>query len=158
MSDRSRTRLAAMLTAATLVVACFSLPAPVSGAATDPAMQEPAAQSPTVTERTYRGPGLKAFRAGHRAWELHDWKTAISRMSQALKADADQPEAQVRLPGVFLTPYIPKYYQSHAQCQLGNCAEVRREMDEIIALIKDAPSYLKNRYTKDCLKACPATP
>jgi hypothetical protein len=157
MSERSRTRLEAMLTAVTLV-ACFSLSTPVSGAETDRAMQEPAAQSPTVKERTYRGPGLKAFRAGHRAWELHDWKTAISRMSQALKADADQPEAQVRLPGVFLTPYIPKYYQSHAQCQLGNCAEVRREMDEIIALIKDAPSYLKNRYTKDCQKACPATP
>jgi len=53
---------------------------------------------------------------------------------------------------------IPKYFQSHAQCQLGNCEQVRREMDEIIALIKDAPGYLKNRYTKDCQKACPATP
>jgi hypothetical protein len=156
MNDRSRTRFDAMLIAATLA-ACALPPARVSGAETA-VLQQPAALSPTVKERSYRGPGLKAFRAGHRAWELHDWKTAIAKMSQAVKADADQPEAQVRLPGVFLTPYIPKYYQSHAQCQLGNCAAVRREMDEIIALIKDAPSYLRNRYTKDCLKACPATP
>jgi hypothetical protein len=152
-----RARFDTFITAG-LACALLLAASPSRGAETDPAMQEPPASSPTVKERTYRGPGLKAFRAGHRAWELHDWKTALARMSQALKEDADQPEAQVRLPGVFLTPYIPKYFQSHAQCQLGNCAEVRREMDEIIALIKDAPSYLKNRYTKDCQKACPATP
>jgi hypothetical protein len=157
MSSRIRARLEPKLLAATLL-ACLCAAHPVPAAETAPAPQEPAAQSPTVKHRTYRGPGLRAFRAGHRAWELHDWKEAISRMSQALEEDADQPEAQVRLPGVFLTPYIPKYYQSHAQCQLGNCAEVRREMDEIIALLKDAPSYLKNRYTKDCLKACPVSP
>jgi hypothetical protein len=157
MSGPIRFRSGALM-AAGLVCGVLSAASPSHGAATDPALQQPAASSPTVKERSYRGPGLKAFRAGHRAWELHDWKTAIARMSQALKEDADQPEAQVRLPGVFLTPYIPKYYQSHAQCQLGNCDQVRREMDEIIALIKDAPSYLKNRYTKDCQKACPATP
>jgi len=157
MNKRVRARVD-VLVAAGLGCGLLFAAAPSRGAATDPAMQEPAASSPTVKERSYRGPGLKAFRAGHRAWELHDWKTTVARMSQALKEDADQPEAQVRLPGVFLTPYIPKYFQSHAQCQLGNCAQVRREMDEIIALIKDAPSYLKNRYTKDCQKACPATP
>jgi hypothetical protein len=157
MSKRVRTRFAPPVIAAAILGCAFAA-APARGAATDPALQQPAAESPTVKQRTYRGPGLRSFRAGHRAWELHDWKTAIARMAQALKQDADQPEAQVRLPGVFLTPYIPKYYQGHANCQLGKCAEVRREMDEIIALIKDAPSYLKNRYTKDCLKACPATP
>jgi len=157
MSSRIQARLEPTLLAVTLL-ACLCAAPHAFAAEAAPALQEPAAQSPTVKQRTYRGPGLRAFRAGHRAWELHDWKEAISRMSQAHKADADQPEAQVRLPGVFLTPYIPKYYQSHAQCQLGNCAEVRREMDEIIALLKDAPSYLKNRYTKDCLKACPASP
>ena len=157
MSTRIRFR-SGVLMAAGLACGLLFAASPSRGAETGPALQEPAASSPTVKERSYRGPGLKAFRAGHRAWELHDWKTAIARMSQALKEDADQPEAQVRLPGVFLTPYIPKYYQSHARCQLGSCAEVRREMDEIIALIKDAPGYLKNRYTKDCQKACPATP
>jgi hypothetical protein len=156
MRDRTRRRSGPWLLAAALV-ACAATTAPLRGAETGPAPQQPVAESPTVKQRSYRGPGLRAFKAGHRAWELHDWKTAIASMAQALKADPDQPEAQVRLPGVFLTPYIPKYYQSHAQCHLGNCAEVRREMDEIIALLKDAPSYLKNRYTRDCLKACPAS-
>ena len=77
------------------------------------------------------------------------------RLAEAREADADQPEAQVRLSGVFMSPYIPKYYQSHAQCQLGQCREVRRDMDDVLRLIKDAPSYLRNRYQKDCQKACP---
>jgi hypothetical protein len=156
MSDRIRMRSKPWLMASAFA-ACVTSAAPLRGAETGAAVQQPAAESPTVKQRTYRGPGLRAFKAGHRAWELHDWKTAIDSMALALKADKDQPEAQVRLPGVFLTPYIPRYYQSHAQCQLGNCAEVRREMDEVIALLKDAPGYLKNRYTKDCLKACPAS-
>lgn len=129
--------------------------APLGSAPREPSTQELPAASPAAIQRAYRGPGLRAFKAGHHAWELHDWKTALSYMTQALKEDPDQPEAQVRLPGVFMSPYIPKYYKSHAQCQLGQCSEARREMDDVLRLIKDAPSYLRNRYQKDCQKACP---
>ena len=149
-----RTRLKAKVAAATLLGLVWPA-APLDSAAREPSTQEPPAESLGVIQRSYRGPGLSAFKAGHRAWELHNWKTALSSMSQALEADADQPEAQVRLPGVFMSPYIPKYYQSHAQCQLGQCQEARREMDDVLRLIKDAPSYLRNRYQKDCQKACP---
>jgi len=149
MSTRFESRLAAML----LGLAGFAVP--LGGAEVEPAAQPMTPASPVLIQRTYRGRGLNAFRAGHRAWELSDWKTAISRMSAAQKADPDQPEALVRLPGVFMSPYIPKYYQSHAMCQLGQCTEARREMDDVLKLIKDAPSYLRNKYQKDCQKACP---
>jgi hypothetical protein len=154
MEARMGMRLVAKVAAGALLL-LVAAAAPLGSAVVEPVAQEPAAESPTVNQRSYHGPGLRAFKVGHRAWELHDWKTAISSMSQALKADPDQPEAQVRLPGVFVSPYIPKYYQSHAQCQLGNCREARAEMDDVLKLIKDAPSYLRNRYQKDCLKACP---
>jgi hypothetical protein len=145
-------RLEAKVTAATLLGVVWAA-APL-GSAETPRPDQPAL-SAAVVQRTYRGRGLLAFKSGHRAWELHDWKTALSNMSEALKEDPDQPEAQVRLPGVFMSPYIPKYYQSHAQCQLGQCLEARREMDDVLRLIKDAPSYLRNRYQQDCQKACP---
>jgi hypothetical protein len=148
-----RTRLEAKAAAATLLGVVWAA-APLGSAPREPSTQEPA-ESPTVVQRSYRGPGLGAFKAGHRAWELHDWQTALASMAQAREADRDQPEAQVRLPGVFLSPYIPTYYQTHAQCQLGQCQEARREMDDVLRLIKDAPSYLRNRYQKDCQKACP---
>lgn len=149
-----RTRLEAKVAAATLLGVVWAA-VPLGSAPREPSTQEPLAASPTAIQRAYRGPGLRDFKAGHLAWERHNWKTALSSMAQARKADVDQPEAQVRIPGVFLSPYIPKYYQTHAQCQLGHCEEARREMDDVLRLIKDAPSYLRNRYQKDCQKACP---
>jgi len=149
-----RTRLEAKVGAATLVGLVWAA-APLGSAAREPSTQELPAERPATIQRAYRGPGLRAFKAGHLAWERENWKTALSSMAKAREADADQPEAQVRLPGVFMSPYIPKYYQSHAQCQLGQCQEARREMDDVLRLIKDAPSYLRNRYQKDCQKACP---
>jgi hypothetical protein len=142
--------------AALLGVACAA--APLGSAASEPAAQDPPAPRAAVAERMYRGPGLQAFRVGHRAWELKDWNKVLSDMAQAMAQDADQPEAQVRLSGVFWTPYIPKYYQSHAQCQLRHCTEARRDMDDVLRLIKDAPSYLRNKYQKDCQNKCPAAP
>jgi hypothetical protein len=147
------TLVAAKLTATLLLVGA----APLGSAPAEPPQEGLAPVSPTVVQRTYRGPGLRDFKAGHRAWELHDWKTALDLMSQAAKVDPDHPEAQVRLPGVFVSPYIPRFYESHAQCQLGACDDVRREMDKILMLLKDA-GYLRNRYQKDCLKACPRLP
>ena len=145
-----RTRLEAKAAAATLLGVVWAA-APLGSATREPSIADRTA----AIQRAYRGPGMSAFVTGHHAWELSDWKTALSSMSQARAADADQPEAQVRLPGVFMSPYIPKYYQSHAQCQLGQCDEVRREMDDVLRLIKDAPSYLRHRYQQDCQKACP---
>lgn len=147
-------RLEAKVAAATLLGFVWAA-APLGSATSEPSTQELPAERPAAMQRAYRGPGLSAFTVGHHAWELSDWETALSSMSEARAVDADQPEAQVRLPGVFMSPYIPKYYQSYAQCQLGQCHEFRREMDDVLRLIKDAPSYLRNRYQKDCQKACP---
>jgi hypothetical protein len=145
-----RTRLEAKAAVATLLGVVW-VAAPLGGATREPSVADRTA----AIQRAYRGPGLSAFLAGHHAWELSDWKTALSSMSEARAEDADQPEAQVRLPGVFMSPYIPKYYQSLAQCQLGQCDEVRHEMDDVLRLIKDAPSYLRDRYQQDCQKTCP---
>lgn len=149
-------RLETRAAAALLGLCCAA--APLGSAAGEPAAQDPPASRAAVAERMYRGPGLQAFRVGHRAWELKDWNKVLAEMAQAMQKDPDQPDAQVRLSGVFWSPYIPKYYQSLAQCQLQQCSEARRDMDEVLRLIKDAPSYLRNKYQKDCQNKCPAAP
>jgi hypothetical protein len=118
--------------------------------------QDRAGRAARAVQRAYRGPGLASFRVGHRAWELGDWKTAAARMAEAIERDLDQPEAQVRIPGVFHCPYVPRYYRSLALCHLGQCREARHDMDDVLRLIKDAPGYLRKRYQNECQMVCPA--
>jgi hypothetical protein len=155
-TKRMRTGLRAAVAAGALTGLAGGA-APLGRAAGEPSPRDQPGASAPATERIYRGPGLTAFKAGHRAWELHDWETTLARMAEAMNADRDQPEALVRIPGVFFSPYIPRYYRSYAQCQLGQCAEAQREMDEVLRLLKDSASYLRDRYTRDCEKACPVS-
>lgn len=143
-----------MIAAATLAGLVWAA-APPGAAAREPARPDERVRGAARAKRHYRGPGLRAFKAGHHAWELRDWETTLTRMTEALNADADQPEAQVNIGGCgWLSPYIPKYYQSLAQCKLGQCGEAKRDTDEVLKLIKDAPGYLRRRYQSDCQKAC----
>jgi hypothetical protein len=126
------------------------------------ALQQPGGRAKSgrarTNERTYRGPGFDFYTAGHLAWEQKDWKTAVAQMEQAGQADPDQPAALVRIDGAFFDPYIPKYYRSLAQCKLRLCQEARRDMDEVLALLRDAPGRLRDRYRKDCQQACSVSP
>lgn len=123
------------------------------------ATSKPQAQPATVARRWYQGPGLVAFQAGYLAWEQGDWKTTRSKMSEALKADEDQPEANVKTYGSgWISPYLPTYYLGLARCRMDHCAE---NVDEILKLIKDAGGRLAKRHQSDCQKQdrCPiATP
>lgn len=105
-----------------------------------------------ASRRLYRGPGQQAFEEGFRAWELGQWDKAVLHMAEALKADPDQPEAQVRMRALWLIPYIPSYYLSLACCKLERCAEVQRDTDTILKLLKDARGYIRDRYASDCQK------
>jgi hypothetical protein len=141
-------------TAAVAGLVCAAASLVVAG---ESAGQDRPARAARGVQRAYRGPGLASFRIGHRAWELGDWKTAAARMAEASERDLDQPEAQVRIPGVFHCPYVPRYYRSLALCNLRECREARRDMDDVLRLIKDAPGHLRRRYQNECQKVCPAT-
>jgi hypothetical protein len=143
--------------AARAAVAGLVCAAATVAAGGESAGQERPDRAARAVQKAYRGPGLASFRVGHRAWELRDWKTAAARMAEAIEHDLDQPEAQVRIPGVFHCPYVPRYYRSLALCNLGECREARRDMDDVLRLIKDAPGYLRKRYQNECQKVCPAT-
>lgn len=147
-------RLEARAAGALLGLTCAA--APLGTSASEPTAQDPPEPRAEVTERMYTGPGREAFEAGHFAWEQGDWNRVLSEMAQAIAKDPDQPEAQVRLTGMFFTPYIPKYYQSLAHCQLRHCSEARRDMDDVLRLIKDLPGYIRRQYQKDCQNKCPA--
>lgn len=121
-------------------------------------MQEPEGGS-AATGRFYRGPGERAFKDGHHAWELGDWKKAQARMTEALEADPDRPEALVKTGGsAWICPYIPTYYLSLARCKQNECLQPK-DADEVLWLIKDASNHYRRRYVADCEKRCsPAKP
>jgi len=116
----------------------------------DPAASKPEAPRATGARRWYQGPGLVAFQAGYLAWEQGDWKTTRSKMQEALTADADQPEANVKTYGSgWISPYLPTYYLGLARCKADHCSE---NVDEILRLIKDTGGRLARRHQSDCQK------
>jgi len=119
---------------------------------------EPTAAAGTATgsaaRRFYTGPGLKAFLKGYRSWELGDWEATVRGMEEALAADGDHPEAQVRPRAVWFVPYIPSYYLLLARCKLDECGEAEKDHQKVLNLIKDARDDIRSRFRSDCHEGC----
>ena len=122
--------------------------APEAGQAPEPTNQKPRSTTgATPARHWYQGPGRVAFTVGHLALEQEDWKTAKSKMAEALALDADQPQANVRTYGGWIKPYLPSYYLALARCRVDHCSE---NMVEVLTLIRDAGSELLKRHRADC--------
>jgi hypothetical protein len=142
-----RTLVAASVMAGTLMGPARAS-APEAPPSPEPTTQKPRSTTgATPARHWYQGPGRLAFTVGHLALEQEDWKTAKSKMTEALALDPDQPEANVRTYGGWIKPYLPSYYLALARCRVDHCSE---NMDEVLTLIRDAGSDLLKRHRADC--------